>query len=530
MPIDPKQVQWDAPDAKAIQWDDAAPKKPDFNLKGEDYDRIENYSGRDAIGGAVRGAGSIGVTLIRPFESAEANSERRTGIDQGLTSAIGSDPNSSAYQTNKLIAEVAGTSGAGGLLAQALRAIPGAAAALPTLIPAIESAGMSANGAKGVYGMANRAAGGAVNGAVSAGAVDPQNAGAGMMIGGAAPPVVKGVGTVMEKVGERGAKALAEELRRYQAKAPQRELLEDALKAGYVIPPNMVDPSFKNQVIESISGKQATQQIASVKNNDVTERIVRKGLGIEDDIPLSKGTLENLRKTAGKAYAEVSSISPQAQADLEALKLARNEAQGWFKAYNRSASPADLAKAKEARALSTQLESTLEQHAEAAGRPELIPALRDARKEIAKTYTVERALNDAAGTVDARVLGRMQEKGVPLSDGMEVAGRFGSAYPTVAKTPQQVGSPAAHNMKALASALMGGGGMAAAGPVGMAAAAVPFVAPPLARALMFRQGAQQGLVQSAPTAANASALALALRDPEIQQLILRSAPALAASP
>jgi hypothetical protein len=474
----------------------------DFNLKGEGYDRIVNYSGRDAVGGAVRGAGSIGATVIRPFESAEENAQRRTGMDQGLTTLVGSNPNSLAYQTNKLGAEVAGTLGLGGLVANSLRAIPGAAKVLPTLIPAIESAGMSANGAKGAYGLANRVAGGAVNGALTAGAVNPKDAGTGMLIGGATPAVTKTIGSGMTALGE----AL---FPRPAAINPVlRETLEMGQQAGYVVPPNMVQPNFRNQVIESVAGKQATQQIASTKNTQVTEKLTRQALGIADDVPLSQGTLESLRKTAGRAYGEVSGLSPQAAADLEALKLARNEAQAWFKAYNRSASPTDLAKAKEARALSESLETALEGHAVAAQRPELIPALRDARKQIAKTYTVGRALNDAAGTVDARVYGRMYEKGMPQSDGLDVAGRFASAFPTVAKSPQQIGSPAAHNLKSMASMAMAGGGYAAMGPLGAASAVLPFVAPPAAQSIMFSQRAQRGLLDTPRVAAESPELGL----------------------
>jgi hypothetical protein len=123
--------------------------------------------------------------------------------------------------------------------------------------------------------------------------------------------------------------------------------------------------------------------------------------------------------------------------------------------------------------------------------------LQDARKQIAKTYTVGRALNDATGTVDARVLGRMSEKGMPLSDGLDVAGRFASAFPTIAKSPQQVGSPAAHNLKSIASMAFGGAGFLGGGPLGVTAAALPFVAPPMARSIMFSRAAQQGLLNPA---------------------------------
>jgi hypothetical protein len=288
----------------------------------------------------------------------------------------------------------------------------------------------------------------------------------------------------------------------------------------------MVNPSLKNQVIESISGKQATQQIASTRNNEVTGKLVRQSLGVADDAPLSRGGLEAIRKAEGSAYARVADLSDSAAADLEALKTARNEAQGWFKAYNRSARPDDLAKAKEARALTETLESALEQHASAAGKDQLIPALREARKRIAKTYTVERALTDASGNVDAKVLGRMYEKGLPLSDGLDTAGRFGSAFGTIAKTPETIGSPAAHNLKSLASLGLGLAGGATMGPMGVASAAVPFIAPPVARSIMFRQGAQKGLIPAAPTMGRAGMLADLLQNPEAQQLLARSLPAI----
>lgn len=480
---------------------DAAPQAPaPFSLKGDGYDRMANYSPVNAIGGAVRGAGSIGATLLAPIDAAAralnggkpisiggydiAGHDRRTGMDAGLTSA-GADVNSTGFQTNKLLAEIAGTSGVGGAIGNGLRMLPGAASALPALIPAIESGGMLANGMRGSSGLAARVAGGSVNGAATAGLVNPDDGGTGAILGGAMPIVAKTLGAAGSLIG--GSPRLG-------VNPTTLATARAGMDAGYVVPPNMLQPSFKNQVIESISGKQATQQIASMRNSDVTESLVRKSLGIADDVPLTQGTMDSLRKTAGKAYAEVSSLSPQAASDLEALKQARNDSQGWFKAYNRSASPDDLAKAKAGKAMADQLETALEGHAQSAGVPDLIPALRDARKAIAKTYTVGRALNDATGTVDARILGRMSEKGLPLSDGLDTAGQFASAFPSITKSPMQVGSPAAHNLKAMASMAMGGGGLAAAGPFGVAAAALPFITPPMARALMFRQAAQRGLL------------------------------------
>lgn len=455
---------------------------------------------RDMVAGGVRGAGSIGATLLAPVDVAkdifagkgltlDSNRQRRADMTEGLQS-LGADTNSTAFNAGKIGGEIAGTAGIGGAAANVLGRIPGLATQAPALINAIRTGGMTTGApatASRVADMGVRVAGGAVNGALTAGAVNPEDAGAGMMIGGAFPMATKAIGAAGDAAGGMFRSVPT-------ANPTKLQTAKESMEAGYVIPPNMLKPTLKNSVIESIGGKQATEQFASVSNADITEKLTRQALGLAHDTPLTQATMENLRKTAGKAYAEVSSISPQAASDLEALKVARNEASGWFKAYNRSARPDDLLKARDARALSDSLETALEGHAADAGRPELIPALRDARKEIAKTYTVGRALNDASGSVDARVFGKMHEKGLPLSDGLDVAGKFAAAFPRAAMSPQQVGSVGAHNLKAGMSAVSGGLGFLGAGPLGVAAAALPFVAPPIARSIMFSKSGQQSLL------------------------------------
>ena len=551
MQIDPRMVKWDeepaAPkiDPRMVKWDDDKPSKKD---RAESFLKTAvapatDYSGKDATGGLVRGSGSIGATLLAPFDmvgdalagkglSLESNRQRRSDMDAGLNT-LGVNTGSTAFKTNKLGAEIAGTAGVGGVISNTLgRVLPASVQALPVaqkFIQAVQSGGMTLGGAPAktaaskVADLVVRSAGGAVTGGVSAGLVDPENAKTGAVAGALLPIGAVGLGKAGELIGQRAKQKAEAALLDFNRNAPKNQTLKESIEAGYVVPPNMVKPSFKNQTIESISGKQATQQLFSEKNEKVTGSLVRKSLGIPDDAPITQSTLENLRKTAGKTYADVSALSKQAADDLEALKVARNEAQGWFQAYNRSARPDDLAKAKEARALSDSLEAALEQHAATAGKTALIPALREARKQIAKTYTVGRALNDAAGTVDARVLGRMHEKGLPLSDGLDVAGKFASAFPTVAKSQQQVGSAGAHNMKAIASSVLGVGGGMSAGIPGMGLAAIPFIAPPVARAAMLRNGVQKGLVSQAPKAAD-SALAKILMDQELQRLIGIAAP------
>lgn len=504
------------------------PAKPETTIAQDIKQGLGNV-----IAGTVRGAGSIGSTLIAPFDiakdalagkglSLESNRQRRADMDAALGS-MGAETDSFGYGAGKLVGEIAGTAGAGGAAANVLSKVPRLASAAP-LLEAIRTGGMSANGA----GMLTRVTGGAIGGGISAGLINPEDAATGAVIGAAAPSVISLAGNLGKSIGEKAAATRAANIAKFNRNAPMRQTIKESVDAGYVIPPNLVQPSTKNAIIESFSGKQATSQLASVRNQDVTEKLVRKSLGLADDAPLSKSALEKIRKVEGGAYKRVGDLSPAAEYDLEALKTARNESQSWFNAYNRSMRPDDLAKAKNFRDTAEVLELQLESHAKNAGKADLIPSLKAARKQIAKTYTVERALNESTGTVSAKTLGRLFDKGKPLSDGLDKVGRFASGFPSIAQAPQQMGSPAAHNLRSMASLLAGYGGATAAGPMGLAAAALPFAAGPASRSIMFSKGAQNALAnQTAPTMGRMSQIGGLLSEPELQMFLARSAPATA---
>ena len=311
-----------------------------------------------------------------------------------------------------------------------------------------------------------------------------------------------------------------------QAKNSVRDAtLKEAQDAGYKVPRSLYDPSFTSNRLESLAGKAATKQQAAAGNQEVTNTLAKKALGLPDDSALSISTLEGIRKSASKPYQEIAAMSPQAKLDLEALKQARNDAQGWFNAYNRSASPADLVKAKEFRSAAEQLEKTLESYAVAAKRPDLLPALADARKTIAQTYTVQRALNDATGDVSAPVIGRLFDKGKPLSGGLDTIGKFRAAFPQVSQAGAKVPAPGVSKSEALAGALLGTGGAAITGnPIGAAAALLPLTSHP-ARALALSKALQK-VPNYSPGMTNKLLQNL---DPETSALLARllAAPAIA---
>lgn len=149
--------------------------------------------------GALKGASDIGATLLKPVDyllnktglTEMTNDQRRQSMADFFKE--NADPESMAFQGGELGAGIAGTSGAGGLIAKGLRAVPAVAGKIPSLINAIESGGFSLGKpaattlAGKASNLATRSAGGAVLGGASAGMIDPDTAGTGAAIGGAIP-------------------------------------------------------------------------------------------------------------------------------------------------------------------------------------------------------------------------------------------------------------------------------------------------------------------------------------------------------
>jgi hypothetical protein len=163
---------------------------------------------KDAIGGAVRGAGSIGATALLPadminqklrgedFFSLKDNRERRAGIDAGLET-LGADPTSGLYQTVKLSTEVAGTAGLPIGVGKVVEKVA------PKLGNAITSGGFNlgtsapkALSVEGVKNGATRVVGGAISGGLQAGVVDPEAAKFGAAVGGGLPVATKAAAMV----------------------------------------------------------------------------------------------------------------------------------------------------------------------------------------------------------------------------------------------------------------------------------------------------------------------------------------------
>lgn len=288
------------------------------------------------------------------------------------------------------------------------------------------------------------------------------------------------------------------------------DTLKESIDAGYKVPPSMMpDSGVASRLAEGMSGKYKTNQLMGIKNQQTTNNLARQALGLPDDAPLSVTNVEKVREAAYAPYKEISALPNRPSSQqllsgpgafnpkraLDELKQSRADSKAWFESYNRSANPEELAKARAFNSTADALETSIEDYAKSLGRGDLVQQLRDARKMISKTYTVERALQKGSGNVDAKVLGRLFEKQKPLSDGLDKVGKFGATFGDVAGVPKSGNANPLTAVDFMQGGISGPLGFLAGGPAGVAAA----LGMPLAR-IGARQALTSPFVQRAVSA------------------------------
>jgi hypothetical protein len=238
---------------------------------------------------------------------------------------------------------------------------------------------------------------------------------------------------------------------------------------GLVAPPASVTPSFGARAAETLGGKVATAQDAATQNIPVFTNIAKKTVGLADDVPLSPEALDTVRRTAGTAYGDVAklgklsavaddlpksigikrfadpvTLNRRAEVDaadlVEAWKQSNHEATAYYRAFTRDANPETLAKAKTAAGDAKKIDAFLDKSLQQLGSKELLQRLKDARVLIAKTHSVEGALNPSTGTVSGTKLAQQLAKGKPLSGDLKSAAQFAQAFPKASREILDSGS------------------------------------------------------------------------------------------
>lgn len=262
--------------------------------------------------------------------------------------------------------------------------------------------------------------------------------------------------------------------------SPLAPILKEAQDAGYVVPPATASGSKVAKVVESVAGKTATAQAASIKNQKVTNDLARQALGMEAGEQITPTKLAAIRETAGKVYEkiagagdivadakyiddlaqlgksadEIAQAFPGAnvgatkqidelvssllqdkfdsRAALQYLRELRKMASGNLSGIN-AADPAKQALGMAQREAAATLEDLIGRTLETKGMGDIAAQFADARKTIAITHTVENALNETTGNVLAGKLGQQLAKGKPLSGQLEIAAKFARAFPKASK-------------------------------------------------------------------------------------------------
>lgn len=344
--------------------------------------------------------------------------------------------------------------------------------------------------------------------------------------------------TMLAPLAIAGARAagqgrLAEARLRQAQNAPRDKAMAEGLAAGYKLPPSTINPSLKNVAIESIAGKAATTQDASLRNVEVTNNLARKSLGLPQDAPLTREATQQVRRDAyqtgyapieqagsigtGRIYRQelndiVSKYTgaarsfPQASKDevrklVDSLRVRSFDAGDAIKQIqilrddaSKALASGDTAMWKANRAAAEALENQIER-----GLPKtpqnasLLQNFRDARQMMAKAHTVEEAIDPGTGNVNANKLASDLKKGRPLSGELKTIGEFATNFRKAVQPPQNIGSPGVSKIAGSMAALMGGGGALGLGPVGTGLGLIPLVAPPAARRMLLSDRYQQGL-------------------------------------
>lgn len=288
--------------------------------------------------------------------------------------------------------------------------------------------------------------------------------------------------------------------------------------------------------MEGVSGKVKTQQAHAVKNQNLTESLARKAMGMSDEAPITQEAMQGIRNAAyqkgyepvskvgvfetdrvymkalddiaadykgaarsfGKAVPDevgqmVDSLKVGAMDAGDAIKMTRILREDASKAF----ASGDKALGKATRKASDAIEDQIERGLEAAGKDgaAMLKEFRDARTLMAKAHSVEESIRKS-GKVDAKAFAKMLQKGKPLTGELKTIGEFARHFPDVAGVPKAGWSnpiTALDAFGAAGMAGMGAGPMAVALPAARLAARQAVLSKPMQGAPNYGPGLLQRL-------------------------------------
>jgi uncharacterized protein YaaW (UPF0174 family) len=261
--------------------------------------------------------------------------------------------------------------------------------------------------------------------------------------------------------------------------------IASAQAAGYTLTPGSITPTGKNILAERVAGKTNLEQLASVKNQTVTDRLVRESLGLPESAPLTSSHMKDIRTTEyNKGYEPIKQVGqvptdPKFVDDLvniESKYVGANasfpgaippDVEKLIKTYTvdkfdskdainasrtlRDEASANFRKGENAVAkaqldVANALENQIERHLINTGRPDahtILEQFKLSRQRMAVSHTVENAIREGSGSVDAKKLAGMLQRGDYMTGELKTAAEFANVFPRVSNMPSQIGTPAA---------------------------------------------------------------------------------------
>lgn len=288
-----------------------------------------------------------------------------------------------------------------------------------------------------------------------------------------------------------------------EANAVRDATLAAGTAEGYMTTPGSVTPQGKNILAERMAGKTYLEQLMAVNNQEVTNNLARRAVGIGETAPLTSENMRSIRKAeyekGYKPIERLGDISTDAQylddmVNVEAkytgpsksfpgavpdevAKLIKTYTVGKFDSkdavqvmrhlreearanFNKGDVAIANAQTDIAKALENQIERTLAT-TPTPNANTLLEQFRLSRQRMAISHSVEDAILEGGGSVNADKLARDLQKGAYLSGDLRTIGEFANVFPRVTRSGSSIGTPGAGTM--LGAPVSGLGGVIGGG-------------------------------------------------------------------
>ena len=264
----------------------------------------------------------------------------------------------------------------------------------------------------------------------------------------------------------------------------QQQALQNAQKAGYVVPPKEAGSSPLGNILQTFAGSNQVNKIAEARNQELTNKLAAKAAGLPEGTPLSADNLQKLiADTSENAYGPAraltkmptdniyggtladialnqggakSSIPANTRQDILDLVNAHNvrnftgkDAVDAIQNLRGKASQAykegDVKFGEAANGIAKAIEDNIAMHMTSGAGPategattgqELIDAMRAGREQLAKQYAVQRAMQPS-GEVSAPAFATALKNKAPLTDELKLIGQFAAHAPKASGVPKE---------------------------------------------------------------------------------------------